>query len=93
MKATYKSYPSNLTAEQWEFIAPYLPVAKSGGRPRRTNLQAVLDAIFYVLCSGCSWRCAYAQFVVFDDWKALPSRYQAIFLHGKQYIVILGDGN
>ena len=56
MKATDKSYPSNLTTEQWIFIAPYLPVAKSGGRPRSTNLQAVLNAIFYVLCSGCSWR-------------------------------------
>ena len=56
MKATYKSYPSNLTIEQWAFIAPYLPVAKSGGRPRRTDLQAVINAIFYVLCSGCSWR-------------------------------------
>ena len=61
-KATHKSYPSNLTAEQWIFIARYLPVEKSGQRtcphvrPRSTNLQAVLNAIFYVLCSGCSWR-------------------------------------
>lgn len=56
MKATYKSYPSNLTTDQWVIIAPYLPQAKPGGRPRQVNLRAILDAIFYVLCSGCSWR-------------------------------------
>lgn len=33
MKATLKSYPSNLTAAQWQFIAPYIPAAKPGGRP------------------------------------------------------------
>jgi putative transposase len=56
MKATYKSYPSNLTPEQWVIIAPYLPKAQRGGRPRHINLRAILDAIFYVLCSGCAWR-------------------------------------
>ena len=73
MKATYKSYPSNLTAEQWAFIAPYLPVAKSGGRPRRTNLQAVLDAIFYVLCSGCSWRMLPGDF---PAWQTVYSYFR-----------------
>ena len=56
MEALYKSYPSNLNDEHWEFIRPYLPAAKPGGRPRSVNLKAVLDAIFYVLRSGCSWR-------------------------------------
>ena len=79
MKATYKSYPSNLTAEQWEFIAPYLPVAKSGGRPRRTNLQAVLDAIFYVLCSGCSWRMLPGDF---PAWQTVYSYFRRWKLDG-----------
>jgi putative transposase len=52
MKASYKSYPSNLTSGQWAIIEPYLPEAKPGGRPRAVNLRAVLNAIFYVLCSG-----------------------------------------
>ena len=60
MKATYKSYPSNLTAEQWIFIAPYLPRAKSTRRPYSTNLQAVLDAYstFYALAVGGAARTA-----------------------------------
>jgi putative transposase len=56
MKALYKSYPSNLTSDQWAIMEPYLPAAKPGGRPPRVNLRAVLDAIFYFLYSGCAWR-------------------------------------
>jgi len=79
MKATYKSYPSNLTTEQWIFIAPYLPVAKSGGRPRSTNLQAILNAIFYVLCSGCSWRMLPGDF---PAWQTVYSYFRRWRLDG-----------
>ncbi|MEO0407488.1 MAG: IS5 family transposase [Cyanobacteria bacterium P01_A01_bin.135] len=56
MEATYKSYPSNLSDACWAYLCPYLPAAKPGGRPRSVNLRAVVDAIFYVLRSGCAWR-------------------------------------
>jgi transposase len=79
MKATYKSYPSNLTAEQWIFISPYIPVAKSGGRPRSTNLRAVLNAIFYVLCSGCSWRMLPGDF---PAWQTVYSYFRRWRLDG-----------
>lgn len=79
MKATYKSYPSNLTAEQWIFISRYLPVAKSGGRPRSTNLQAVLNAIFYVLCSGCPWRMLPGDF---PAWQTVYSYFRRWRLDG-----------
>lgn len=68
MKAHYKSYPSNLTSAQWVLIAPYLPGAKSGGRPRKVNLRAVLDAIFYVLCAGCAWRMLPGDF---PNWQTV----------------------
>jgi hypothetical protein len=38
------------------WIAPYLPAVRSGGRPRTTDLRAVLNAIFYLLRTGCQWR-------------------------------------
>ena len=79
MKATYKSYPSNLTAEQRVFIAPYLPVAKSGGRPRSTDLKAVLNAIFYVLISGCSWRMLPGDF---PAWQTVYSYFRKWRLDG-----------
>jgi putative transposase len=37
-------------------LAPHLPPPKTGGRPRIHNPRALLDAIFYVLRSGCPWR-------------------------------------
>ncbi len=68
MKAHYKSYPSNLTSAQWVLIAPYLPGAKNGGRPRKVDLRAVLDAIFYVLCAGCAWRMLPGDF---PNWQTV----------------------
>ena len=49
-----KAYPSNLTWEQWELIADLFPVPKPGGRPRSVALFTVVNAILYVLCSGCA---------------------------------------
>ena len=51
-----KSYPSDLTDEQWELLSPLLPAAKPGGRPRTVELREVLNAILYVLRTGCVWR-------------------------------------
>lgn len=50
------SHPSNLTLEQWKLLLHLIPPAKTGGRPRSVNLQAVINAILYVLCAGCAWR-------------------------------------
>ena len=50
------SYPSDLSDTEWQTLRRLLPVPKPGGRPRTTDLRAVLNAIFYVLRSGCAWR-------------------------------------
>ena len=51
-----QTYPSDLTDAQWKLIEPYLPPAGVGGRPRTTNLRKVVNAIFYILRTGCQWR-------------------------------------
>ena len=51
-----EAYPSDLSDAEWEFVAPLIPPARSGGRPRTVDVREVLDAIFYVLRSGCAWR-------------------------------------
>ena len=68
-------YPSDVTDAQWALIAPLLPV-RPGGRPRSTDLRDVLDAIFYVLRTGCQWRYLPADFPpkstvwrYFDEWR------------------------
>ncbi|NEQ26660.1 MAG: IS5 family transposase [Microcoleus sp. SIO2G3] len=53
---TRPAYRSDLTAAQWQILAPHIPTAKSGGRPRTLNMRAVCNAIFYLLRNGCQWR-------------------------------------
>jgi putative transposase len=50
------SYPSDVTNAQWALIEPLLPPAPTGGRPRTTNMRDVVNAIFYILRTGCQWR-------------------------------------
>ena len=49
-------YASDLTDEEFALIEPMLPKAKRGGRRRRTDLREVLNAILYLLRTGCQWR-------------------------------------
>src|SRR6267154_1814495 len=50
-----QTYPSDLADAQWALIEPHLPVYP-GGRPRKTDLRDVVDAVFYLLRTGCQWR-------------------------------------
>jgi transposase len=71
-----KVYPSNLTVDQYQFLSDVLPEAKSGGRPRKVDLWAILNAIFYVLVEGVSWRALPGDFppwptvyTYFRNWR------------------------
>ena len=59
-RATYRqsgtALPSDLTDAQWQCLEPLIPAAKSGGRPRKTDMRAAMNAIFYLLRTGCPWR-------------------------------------
>ena len=50
-----KPYESDLTDEEWRIIAPLVPHSKEG-KPRTVDIREILNAITYVLKSGCSWR-------------------------------------
>jgi putative transposase len=50
------TYPSDMTDDQWERLAPLIPPAKIGGRPRTVDIRAVVDAICYRIKTGCQWR-------------------------------------
>jgi putative transposase len=51
-----KRYPSDLTDEEWALVEPLLPPPARTGRKRRTDLREVLNAIRYMVRSGCEWR-------------------------------------
>jgi putative transposase len=68
-------YPSDVTDEQWPLIEAHIPVYP-GGRPRKTDMRDVVDAIFYVLRTGCQWRYLPKDFPpkstvwrYFDEWR------------------------
>jgi transposase len=49
-------YASDTTEKEWAIIAPHLPAKSRRGRPRTTDLRAVVNAIFYIAQTGCQWR-------------------------------------
>jgi putative transposase len=68
-------YPSDLTDKQWALVEPLIPVYP-GGRPRTTSLRDVVDAVFYILRTGCQWRFLPKDFPpkstvwgYFDEWR------------------------
>ena len=69
-------YPSDVNDAQWSLIEPHLPPEPGGGRPRKTDLRDVLDAIFSILRTGCQWRYLPIDFLPkstvwrdFDKWR------------------------
>jgi transposase len=49
-------YPSDLTDQEWALIEPLIPPVKRGGNRRRVNLREIVNALLYVLSTGCQWR-------------------------------------
>ena len=56
LKRERDPYPSDLTDAEWKILQPLLPGPAKLGRPPRYEKRAILNAIFYVVRSGCSWR-------------------------------------
>jgi putative transposase len=61
-------YHTDLSDAEWICLGSLLPPPKTGGRPRTHSLRAVLNAIFYVLRSGCPWRLLPRDF---PPWKTV----------------------
>ena len=51
-----KPYPIDLSDDEWNYIEPHMPAPQGHGRPRIHSPREILNAIFYVLKSGCQWR-------------------------------------
>ena len=49
-------FPSDLTDVEWERLRPLIPSAAPGGRPRKTDMRSAMNAILYLLRTGCPWR-------------------------------------
>ena len=49
-------YPSDVTDAEWSIISPMIPPPRRGGRHRETDMRVVMNAVRYVLRTGCQWR-------------------------------------
>src|SRR5579863_9927681 len=67
-------YPSDLTEAEYALIAPSVPLAKTGGRPRTTDMRECLNGVMYVLRTGCSWRQLPKNF---PPWKTVYRIFRA----------------
>ena len=87
-------YPSDLTDAEWGLIAPIIPPAKRGGRRREVSVREVLNAIFYVLSTGCQWQAlpkdlppkstAHAYFMLWDWDGTLERIHHALYVETRE---------
>lgn len=74
-----KAYQSDLTDAEWSCLQSHLPAPKANGRPRLHSPREILDAIFYLLKSGCAWRLLPHDF---PPWRTVYHYFRAWRLSG-----------
>ena len=79
-----KPYPTDLSDTEWICLRSYLPTPKAQGRPRTHSLRDVLDAIFYVLKSGCPWRLLPHDF---PPWSSVYYHVRKLRLSGARALL------
>jgi putative transposase len=62
------TYPTDLSDEEFRHIEPYLPAANQRGRPKIHAPREILNAVFYILKSGCPWRLLPREF---PPWRSV----------------------
>ncbi|MGE8495461.1 IS5 family transposase [Comamonas sp.] len=67
-----KSYPSDISREQFEIIRPLLESARKKTAPRKVELYEVFCAVLYLLRSGCQWRMLPEDF---PRWRTVHSYF------------------
>ena len=69
----HKSYPSDITLEQFSIIEPLLLSARTVTRPRQLDLYDVFCAVLYILKTGCQWRMLPTYF---PKWRSVHAYFQ-----------------
>ena len=83
-------YPSDMSDVEWALVGPMIPPARRGGRPRDVNVREVLNAVFYVLATGCQWQAlpkdlpprstAHHYFIMWDRDGTLVRIHDALYI-------------
>ncbi len=73
------AYLTDLSDAEWSYLEPHLPAPKATGRPRLHHTREILDAIFYILKSGCAWRLLPHDF---PPWKTVHHYFRTWRIDG-----------
>jgi putative transposase len=74
-----KPYPSDLTDDEWHILEPLVPAVDGGGRPAEHARREIVNAIFYVLRTGCQWSYLPHDF---PPWKTVYTYFRTWRLNG-----------
>jgi putative transposase len=74
-----KTYRTDLSDAEWAYIEPHMPTPEAPGRPRVHPLREILDAIFYIVRSGCAWRLLPHDF---PPWKTVHHYFRTWRIDG-----------
>src|SRR3984893_5970270 len=87
-------YPSESERQRVGADQPAIPPAKSGGRRGAVNVREVLNAIFYMLSTGCQWLAlpkdlppkstAHSYFMQWDWGGTLERFHHALYLETRE---------
>jgi putative transposase len=78
------TYPSDLTDAEWACVQRHLPPLPRCGRPRRYPLRRILDAIFYLVRTGCAWRYLPCNY---PPWQTVFYHFRRFRLQGKWHLL------
>ncbi len=67
-------YPTDLIDAQWVLLEPQIPPPRPGGRPRKTTMREVVNALCYLTHEGCTWRALPHDF---PPWKTVHNYFAA----------------
>lgn len=79
MKTTRKSYPSDVSDAEWEFLTPFLTLMREDAPQREHRMRDLFDAMRYVVKTGCQWRYLPHDF---PPWTAVYQQAQRWMLAG-----------
>jgi transposase len=87
-------YPSDLTDEEWALIGPLIPPAKRGGNKRTVDVREVVNAVMYLLGTGCQYRAlpkdlpprstVYDYFAHWDADRTLDRIHHALYVQCRE---------
>lgn len=80
-----KTYPSDLTDDEWNRLKSCFPHSKLRGKPRVHSLREIFNAIFYVVRSGCAWRLLPSDFA---PWQTVYYHFRRFRLDGLWHLIL-----